>query len=86
MNLQPHPLTELSLVKDQRNSSPGILKSADQSAHSLPDLVANTLPEPSVIVRGSCLRSVEQRLSNSIRKASAPGIRTWPGIIFLIYL
>ena len=57
---------------------PVILKSEDQSVHSRPDLVARSFPEPSVIVKGSCLLSVEQRLSNSTLKASAPGILTCP--------
>lgn len=46
-----------------------------------------TLPVPSVICKGSCLRSVEHLLSNSTRNASAPGNRTCPAKIlkFVIY-
>ena len=39
----------------------------------IPDLIEMGLPELSMIVSGSCRLSVEQRLSNSIRRASQPG-------------
>lgn len=52
--------------------------SCAQSAGSLPDLVASTLPALSDIVSGSFLLSVEQLCSNDTRRDDAPGIFTTP--------
>ncbi len=78
MNLHPHPLTDPSELNFHFISSPGTRISADQSLQSLPDRILTIRPVPSMIVNGSCLRSVEHWRSNSIRSDSAPGIRTFP--------
>ena len=70
--LQPQPLTEPSELNFHLSSSPLTRNSGDQSVHSLPDLILTIRPVPSMIVRGSCLLSVEHCRSNSIRKDSAP--------------
>ena len=44
----------------------------DVAYQNLPDLIETVRPEESIIVRGSCLRSVEHRRSNSTLSASTP--------------